>query len=129
MTNSYDSTKLTPWEYKIMREGWTETPYSGQYYKHFDDGSYCCKLCNAKLFDSDTKYHSDTWWLQGRPSFDDAIPWAIEFRQDNSWWMSRTEIICSTCKSHLGHIFPDPDAKTWQHYCVNSTCLNFISQK
>ncbi len=117
--------KLTEEEYKVLRERGTEAPYSGDFYDKFDDGVYRCKVCENPLFTSDTKYHSDTIGLRGWPSFDNAIPGSIEEREDLSSGMNRVEIVCSKCKSHLGHIFEDKDSKTGNHYCINSVCLGF----
>jgi peptide-methionine (R)-S-oxide reductase len=116
--------KLTPEEYHVLREGGTEAPFSGKYYEENKDGMYTCKVCNNPLFASDAKFHSDMAGLAGWPSFDDAIPGATETREDTSLGMYRTEIICAKCKSHLGHIFPDSQAKTGQHFCINSVCLD-----
>lgn len=116
--------KLTPEEYKVLREGGTEAPFSGKYYEETKDGIYHCKVCGNPLFASNTKFHSNMAGLQGWPSFDQAIKGAIEQREDTSLGMYRTEIICANCKSHLGHIFPDAEAKTGDHYCINSVCLD-----
>ncbi len=116
--------KLTEEEYRVLREGKTEMPYSGKYYEETKDGFYHCKVCDNRLFKSDMKYHSDTIGLRGWPSFDKALPGATEERDDTSMEMHRTEIVCARCKSHLGHIFPDSDSKTGAHYCINSVCLD-----
>ncbi len=121
--------KLTPEEYKVLREGGTEAPFSGKYYEENKDGVYTCKVCNNPLFASDTKFHSDIAGLAGWPSFDNAIPGATEQREDTSMGMYRTEIVCAVCKSHLGHIFPDDKAKTGQHFCINSVCLDLKEKK
>ncbi len=124
MEESEIKQKLTPEEYKVLREGETETPFSGKYYKETRDGMYHCKVCNNPLFASDSKFHSDVPGLAGWPSFDDALPCATEQREDTSMGMHRTEIICAKCKSHLGHLFPDDEAKTGSHFCINSVCLD-----
>jgi len=121
--------KLAPEEYKVLREKGTEAPYSGKYYEVFDDGVYHCKVCNAALFASNQKYHSETPGLRGWPSFDDALPGAVEFHPDDSDGMYRTEVVCASCKSHLGHIFEDDDAKTGKHYCINSVCLELQNEQ
>src|SRR6266496_1322569 len=115
---------LTPEQYHIMREGGTEAPYSGHLLHNKDSGMYNCAACSAQLFASDTKYESDEPGLAGWPSFYDALPGAVEFRDDNSLGMQRIEVVCANCGSHLGHIFPDRTA-TGKHYCINSTCLVF----
>ena len=115
--------RLTEEEYHVLREGGTEVPYSGKYYAEKARGMYKCKVCGSKLFHSDAKFYSDLPGLQGWPSFDEALPGAVEFRADTSMGMRRTEVVCATCKSHLGHMFDDKEAKTGKHLCINSTCL------
>lgn len=115
--------RLTPEEYAVLRAGGTEAPFSGKYYEETKDGSYHCKVCDAPLFLSHAKYHSDIPGLAGWPSFDEAILGAIEKREDVSLGMQRTEIVCAKCKSHLGHLFDDREAKTGEHFCINSVCL------
>ncbi len=123
MSDDYQS-KLTPEEYRVLRQAGTEAPYSGTYHDIFEDGTYRCRACDAALFPSTAKYHSDIPGLAGWPSFDDALPGAVEFRPDDTGGMHRTEVVCTQCKSHLGHIFDDADAKTGKHYCINSVCLD-----
>ena len=117
-------TRLSPEEYAVLREKGTEAPYSGKFYKEEAAGMYTCKVCGSQLFASGAKYHSDAAGLQGWPSFDEALPGSIEFVEDNSMGMHRTEVVCTHCKSHLGHIFDDAEAKTGKHYCINSVCLD-----
>ncbi len=121
--------KLTPEEYKVLREGGTEAPFSGKYYEETKDGMYHCKVCNNPLFYSDSKFHSNMAGLAGWPSFDNAIPGATETRDDDSLGMSRIEVVCAKCKSHLGHLFPDSEAKTGEHFCINSVCLDLKEKK
>lgn len=116
--------KLTEEEYRVLRKGETETPFSGKYYAETRKGTYNCKVCNNSLFSSDTKFHSDAPGLAGWPSFDDALPGSIEYKDDYELGVHRTEVICAKCKSHLGHIFDDQEAKTGKHYCINSVCLD-----
>ena len=116
--------ELTPEEYKVLREKGTEAPFSGEYYKETATGTYMCKACGNPIFSSNAKYHSDMPGLAGWPSFDEAIPGSIEFVEDTSMGMHRTEVVCARCKSHLGHIFDDTEAKTGKHYCINSVCLD-----
>jgi peptide-methionine (R)-S-oxide reductase len=113
--------KLTTEEYHILREGGTERPFTGAYVNHKETGAYTCKVCNTQLFSSDTKFDSGTGW----PSFTDpANTKAITLHTDTSHGMTRTEVRCKTCNSHLGHVFPDgPQGK--QRYCINSACLVF----
>lgn len=112
--------KLTPDEYKILREKGTEAPFSGKYVHEDKDGIYRCAACGNKLFSSDTKFDSGTGW----PSFDRALPGAVSEIPDNSLSTERTEIICAKCGSHLGHVFPDGPTETGKRYCTNSVCLD-----
>lgn len=113
--------KLTAEQFKILREAGTERPFSGEYNMHFEDGKYVCAGCHTPLFESATKFDSGCGW----PSFDEAIEGSIEYKQDRSLGMLRTEICCSTCGGHLGHVFDDGPTKTGQRYCVNSLSLQF----
>lgn len=112
---------LTEEEYKVLREKGTEAPFTGKYVHTKEKGVYTCKVCGQKLFASDTKFDSGTGW----PSFYDALPGSVEFVHDDAHGMSRTEVICSNCKSHLGHVFDDAvDMPTGKRYCLNSVCLD-----
>lgn len=114
--------ELTPEEYHVLREKGTEIPFTGQYDKKFDNGMYVCKACGAQLFASDRKYDAGCGW----PSFDQAIPGAVVFHEDNTLGMKRIEVTCARCGSHLGHVFPDGPAKTTgQRFCINSVSLGF----
>ncbi len=110
--------------YRVARQSGTEAPFSGKYYSETKDGTYKCAVCGNPLFPSTAKFHSDLPGLAGWPSFDDALPGAVKFKQDTSYGMNRTEVLCSKCDSHLGHIFDDPEAKTGKHFCLNSVCLD-----
>lgn len=112
--------KLTPEQYKVLREKGSEMPGTGKYLHEKSEGTYKCAACGNPLFSSDTKFDSGTGW----PSFDEAIPGAIELIRDSSHGMERTEVVCSKCKSHLGHIFDDGPTKTGKRYCMNSVCLD-----
>jgi peptide-methionine (R)-S-oxide reductase len=124
MNNDEIKEKLSDEEYHVLREGGTEAPFSGKYYYEHPEGTYICKVCGNALFPSSAKFHSDAAGLAGWPSFDEAIPGAVEERIDTSMGMVRTEVICSNCKSHLGHLFDDPASKTGKHLCINSVCLD-----
>ncbi|CAN5380484.1 peptide-methionine (R)-S-oxide reductase MsrB [soil metagenome] len=121
--------KLTPEQYRVLREKGTEAPFSGKFLHHDEAGMYTCAACGAELFKSDSKYESDIPGLAGWPSFGDVIDGgAVELRDDNSLGMNRTEVVCKNCGSHLGHIFDDESSPTGKHYCINSVCLDFKKQ-
>lgn len=114
--------ELSPEQYRVLREKGTEAPFSGALVNNHDTGMYACAACGQQLFGSDTKFDSGCGW----PSFYDALPGTVNFTEDDSHGMVRTEITCSNCGSHLGHIFDDaPDQPTGQRYCVNSLSLKF----
>ena len=117
--------KLTPEQYNVLREKGTEAPFSGKYVHETKDGMYVCVVCGNQLFSSQTKFDSGTGW----PSFDEALLGAVEHIRDNSHGMTRTEIICSRCKSHLGHVFDDGPTGTRKRYCLNSVCLDLEQNK
>jgi peptide-methionine (R)-S-oxide reductase len=113
--------KLTEEEYHVLREKGTEAPFSGKYATSKEKGIYACKVCGQELFASDAKFDSGTGW----PSFYDAMPGSVEFVPDPALSMHRTEVICSKCKSHLGHVFDDGfDTPTGKRFCMNSVCLD-----
>jgi peptide-methionine (R)-S-oxide reductase len=122
--------KLTPEQYNILRQAGTEAPFSGELLHNKQSGVYKCPVCGAVLFNSEHKYDSDTPGLAGWPSFYDvAAGGAVELKDDNSLGMQRTEVVCATCGSHLGHLFDDPTSPNGQHYCINSAALNFDPKK
>lgn len=116
--------KLTPEQYHILLEKGTELPYSGRYVHETKDGMYACVVCDAHLFSSKAKFDSGTGW----PSFDEALPGAVELRADRSHGMHRTEVVCRNCGSHLGHLFDDGPTETGKRYCLNSVCLDLKSE-
>ena len=117
---------LTDEQYHVLRQKGTDSPSFDGYSKHFKKGTYHCAACDAQLFKSDSKYDSNCGW----PSFDDAIEGTVEFTPDNSLGMIRTEITCSKCNGHLGHIFDDgPKETTGKRYCVNTTSITFVTSK
>ena len=117
--------KLTPEEYHVLREKGTEAPFSGSLVHEKRDGMYACKVCDTPLFSSDAKFDSGTGW----PSFDEALPGAVEYIEDTKFGMSRTEVVCAKCKSHLGHVFDDGPTKTGKRYCLNSVCLDLREEE
>lgn len=119
--------ELSPERYDVLRKKGNETPFSGEYDSRFDPGTYSCAACGTALFDSDKKFDAHCGW----PSFYDAKPGAVEFHADDSFGMSRTEVTCSTCGGHLGHIFEGEgfDTPTDQRYCINSLSLKFKPRK
>ncbi len=124
MTEDEIKQKLTPEEYEVLRQKGTEAPFSGKYVHEKSDGTYNCKVCGNPLFSSLTKFDSGTGW----PSFDQAIPGAVKNIEDTSHGMSRTEVVCANCNSHLGHVFDDGPTGTGKRYCMNSVCLD-LAQK
>ncbi|AXT20205.1 peptide-methionine (R)-S-oxide reductase [Flavobacteriaceae bacterium AU392] len=113
--------QLTEEEYRVLRQKGTERPHTGKYNLHFEDGTYKCNACDQALFESGSKFDAHCGW----PSFDESIPGTVDRVLDKSHGMLRTEIICSNCKSHLGHVFNDGPTETGERYCVNSVSIDF----
>ena len=110
-----------PVAFQVTRHASTERPFTGKYESHWADGSYHCMCCEAKLFDSGTKFDAHCGW----PSFSLAIPGAIKKITDRTLGMVRVETVCAECGAHLGHVFDDGPSETGLRYCMNSASLNF----
>jgi len=118
--------QLSEIEYEVLRKKGTERAYTGEYWDHFEKGTYVCAACEAQLFESETKFESHCGW----PSFDKAIEGSVKYNQDLSYGMVRTEVVCANCDGHLGHIFDDgPKETTGQRFCTNSVSIKFIPKK
>lgn len=111
--------RLTPEQYRILREKGTEAPFSGNLLHDKGEGIYQCAACGNPLFSSDAKFDSGTGW----PSFDAALPGSVRYERDESNEMERVEILCARCGSHLGHMFDDGPTASGRRYCMNSVCL------
>jgi peptide-methionine (R)-S-oxide reductase len=119
-TNAEWQAELTPEQYRVLREKGTEAPFSGEYDHSFEPGSYHCAGCGATVFESETKYDSGCGW----PAFyAPANEDAVDESTDVTHGMIRTEVLCSNCGGHLGHVFPDGPRPTGRRYCINSAAL------
>jgi len=117
--------QLSPESYQVARKHGTERAFSGEYHDSKAKGRYDCICCGQPLFSSDTKFDSGTGWPSYWAPIDED---AVTEKKDRSFFMVRTEVLCSKCDAHLGHVFPDGPAPTGQRYCMNSVSLKLTSK-
>jgi len=118
--------ELSPEEYRILREKGTERAFTGKYWDHHELGTYICAACGTELFESNTKFDSGCGW----PSYFEPIDSSrIIYKDDSSFGMKRTEVICAKCDGHLGHVFDDGPPPTGLRYCINSGSMKFIKKE
>lgn len=118
--------RLSPEQYRVLRQKGTERAFSGKYHDLKEPGHYRCAGCAAELFDSKAKFDSGTGW----PSFfEPAGQQRLRLLPDNTLWMRRTEVVCARCGGHLGHVFDDGPPPTGKRYCINSISLEFVPKE